>query len=457
MKQRKPNNTQNRSLRSNFRPYELISSVYLILMCSVYLLIFDQTGLSGLSYAKRTCFYLIGGGYPAMMLLYTGFALCIGDVRWQELKQKLTPHSAAVWMMLAYLLLTVISALCSDFRDSTWLGYSRREGVLTIAIYVVDFYLLSVFARPHRGLVYLLAGTTTLFCLVCILQMFGYNPLSLYTQDQSFAQIGGTHVGTIGNVGHVGGFLCLAIPLFACFLLRQTESVRFSLLLPLLLLLYVLWRINVLAAFVGLSAGLLLALPAVLRLKKRALWIWYGGLAVLGVLSCLLLFFVDFGQGFFHELHELLHGRAEASFGSGRFWIWRQVLAHVPRRLWFGYGPDTMGLVGLEPFSRFDETLGRPVQAFIDTAHNEPLNILFHQGIFALLAYLGALLFSIRGFFRRARSSAAAAMLGTAVICYLIQSLFGISQLIVAPYFWICLGLLESTGRNETVPAQGKR
>lgn len=457
MKQRKPNNTQNRPLGSNFRPYEVISLVYLILMCSVHLLIFDETGLSGLSHAKRTCFYLLGCGYPALMLLYTGFSLGIGDVRWQELKKKLRPPSAAVWLMLAYLLLTVVSALLSPYRDRTWLGYSRSEGVLTIAIYVVDFYLLSVFARPHRGLIYLLAGTTALFCIVCVLQMFGYNPLLLYIHDQSFSQIGGSHVGTIGNVGHVGGFLCLVIPLFVCFLLRQTESVRFALLPALLLSLYVLWRINVLAAFVGLSAGLLLALPAVLRLKKRSLWLWYGCLAALGILCCIVLFFVDFGAGFFHELHELLHGRADASFGSGRFWIWKQVLGRVPQRLWFGYGPDTMGLADLAPFSRIDEELGRPVYAYIDTAHNEPLNILFHQGIFALLAYLGALLLSIRGFFRRARSSAAAAMLGTAVICYLIQSLFGISQLIVAPFFWICLGLLESTGRIETLQVQGKR
>ncbi len=101
-----------------------------------------------------------------------------------------------------------------------------------------------------------------------------------------------------------------------------------------------------------------------------------------------------------------------------------------------------MGLAGIPPFSRYDPALGKTVKAAIDAAHNEYLNILFHQGLPALLVYLAALTAVAVRFLRQARCSTAAAVLGAGVLCYLIEAQFGISQPITSPFFWLCLGLL---------------
>ncbi len=95
----------------------------------------------------------------------------------------------------------------------------------------------------------------------------------------------------------------------------------------------------------------------------------------------------------------------------------------------------------LPPFERFDAMRGVTIVAQIDVAHNEFLNILFHQGILALLAYFGALL-SIAVRCLRSRSKRAAA-LGTAALCWCVQSLFGFSMFVTTPLFFFVLALLE--------------
>ena len=83
----------------------------------------------------------------------------------------------------------------------------------------------------------------------------------------------------------------------------------------------------------------------------------------------------------------------------------------------------------------------------IDVAHNEYLNILVNQGIFALLSYLAAVISALVHWYRN--KSAAAAAAGAAVLCYCVQAFFGISMFIAAIFFWIALAYLESENRSE--------
>ena len=91
--------------------------------------------------------------------------------------------------------------------------------------------------------------------------------------------------------------------------------------------------------------------------------------------------------------------------------------------------------------------------AQIDVAHNEYLNILFHQGLPALGCYLAML--AMLGWRWLHTRSAAAAILGAGVLCYAVQALFGFSMCPSAPFFWAVLGLLMAALRqpdDETNP-----
>ena len=144
------------------------------------------------------------------------------------------------------------------------------------------------------------------------------------------------------------------------------------------------------------------------------------------------------------EAHEILQGRAEDEFGSGRVFIWKNVWQAVKERPLFGGGPDTLSRRITAYFERYDEAGHIVRRTGIDTAHNEYLNILANQGLFALLCWLGALGCSTVRFVRRAGERPAALICGSAVLGYCVQAFFGISMCLSTPYFVIAWAMLET-------------
>ena len=427
---------------------ERVCDVFLLVMASLYLLYFDENGFGKITAAKRDCFYTISGLYLGALFLALLTVLIHPDTQEaaiEELRARLRSLSLVCIAMLGYLAFTLVSALLSEHTEAVWIGATRNEGVVTQMFYVFILCTLALFARPKTWMVYVLGATMVAMSVISVLQVIGGDPLDLYPRGRNYENLEGFFLGTIGNVGFLAGLLCVLIPIFAITLIRGSGNLRFILLLPLVCCLYLLLQASVLAGFVGMAAGTALALPFVLRFSGKATKWYLIGVFGLGILGVVGLFLVDVGSGMFHEIHEILHGNLDDKFGSGRFFIWRQVLERIPKRLWFGYGPDTMRLEGLEPFTRVIEGQAEPKVANIDTAHNEYLNILFHQGIFALLAYLTALVTALVHYFRSAKTNAAAAVFGTGVLCYVFEAFFGISQPITAPFFWIAIGLLEAS------------
>ena len=433
-------------------PFAAVTELWLLLMATVFPLYCGFRGYAHISEAKFTVFCVLCGGYAAVMLLLGLEGLLIGAVKPLSpavlLKKSTWPQRFA----LLYLLFTWVSALCSPRFPETVLGVSRWEGAVTITLYVLCFLLVSVWGRARARLAVALGCSVTLLCILCILQLAGLDPLGLYPAGMNYYDAGtrylGEYLGSIGNTDLLAAFLCLVIPVFWVALLRLRDRRRFLLLLPLALALFVLLRMRVLAGLLGVFAGGLAALPAVLPAGRRTRRVLALCLAVLLLLALAALYFFDAGSGLLHELHETLHGRAEPGFGSGRLYIWEQVLERVPQRLLLGAGPDTMMLAELSPFTRVDEATGRTVVAQIDVAHNEYLNVLYHQGLFALLAWLALLVSLARRRLREAREKPLSAMLGAAALCYCVQAFFGFSTCIVAPLFWLALALPESSASS---------
>ena len=430
-------------MRSEPDLYARVTAGYAALLLTVYLFCFGPRGYLNISEIKHGVFYALCGGYCAVI---SGLLLVRRDVPLRRADVRPAQICAAL-----YLLLTLAATLVSPYRSQAWLGASRGEGFCAIALYVLPFLCVSRFARPRAWMVHLLGGACTAFAVVCVLQLQSVNVFGLFPDGLTFwdgnVLYRGQYIGTIGNVDHVAAFLSLAIPMLWCAVLRLRGRWRFWLLVPLALLGYVLVRIDVAAGLVGVFAGSLLCLPVVLPGSNRRRLARFALLAALVAAGLVCLRLRDFGSQTLHEAHELLNGRWSPRFGSGRLYIWQETLTRAARRPAFGYGPDTMILTGIEPFRRYDERLGTTVVSMIDAAHNEYLNILFHQGVFALLAYLGAIGAALVGWLRRARESAAAAICGCGVLCCGVQAFFGISQVITTPYFWLALALLVRSGR----------
>ena len=196
-----------------------------------------------------------------------------------------------------------------------------------------------------------------------------------------------------------------------------------------------------------LGAAVLLAVLCVLLRQREEKCGRYG--LALAVVSAFLLaagfvlaYFCGAKSGVIYEAHEILHGRAQDSFGSGRLGIWKNALEKVRQRLLLGGGPDTLGQRKLPMFSRYDERLGRTVYAAVDTAHNEYLNILVNQGLLTLSSYLGLLVLSAIRWIRN-REDLASAVAGAAALLYCVTAFFGISMCFTTLYLMIALAVLN--------------
>ncbi len=427
--------------------YQRITSVFLILLCTVFLLAVDGTGYERISSFKVALFYTICGGYAALMLLLVPESVLVGALPMDRAWRLIRPTNAAQGFALGYLIISVLSALLSG-HSQAWLGTSRYEGVLSIAIYVLCFYFVSKFALADERLLYIFGGSVSVFCVICILQLQGLDPFSMYPEGYNYFDAGtaysGAYLGTIGNVDFVAAFLCIAVGILAAVLCVGKGRKRFFLVIALLLALWVMFDMAVLAGWIGVLCGGAVCLPfvcqRVLPIGKKGQWLIFAALAVTALCAVVLLYCVDVGQGFLHEVHLLLHGQTKDTFGSGRIYIWKNVWSRLGENLLLGHGPDTLSLAQIPPFTRFDETLGLQIVASIDSAHNEYLGVLYHQGILGLICYVGLIISTLREAFS-SPPSVVRFSAGCAVILYSVQAFFGVSQPLTTPFFWVVLGL----------------
>lgn len=351
--------------------------------------------------------------------------------------------------ILLYLFATVLSTLFSEFRQTALWGGGRCEGLAAIALYCLSFLLVSAYGQPKRWMLWLYAAAISVNCVLCLLQFAGLNPLHLYPEGMNYyganTQYAGEFLGTVGNADILSAVLSLSIPAFWAAILRMKGCrERYFLLIPLTLCLVVLLRAFVAGGILGVTGAIVLSAPLMTDDKRRRKWALICVIAALIAAAAAVYCFGSRMCSFLYEASELMHGRWDNHFGTGRIYNWRNVIQLVPEHLLLGGGPDTLGLRTDAALERYDETLGILIHSAIDTAHNEYLNILVNQGLLALLSYLAALLASAIHWVRRGAEEPAAALCGCAVLGYCIQAFFGISSPISTPYLWLALAVLDS-------------
>lgn len=321
----------------------------------------------------------------------------------------------------------------------------------------------------------------------------------------AFVLYNGRFLGTLGNVDVLGGFLCLTVPLFygaylisgrRCALaplaaggvllaLADVDAAYVG--LPAALALTLPWYCCVPSALpricraagtlaLSLAAGgalyadrntalclrlspvvLLLAVlgaaalgfgvlagrserlcrPGSERLPRR-LWAVLGAMAVLGVG---LLYLLPISSGTLGQVHQMLHGTVDPSFGSGRVRIWDEVVHLIGQAPLLGGGPDTLAARMGFTFTRYSQETGAMIEAAVDAAHNDFLNIAVNLGLPALAFYIGGLACWLRGVVRHRPRAAGIILPGAAA--YLVQICFTVSASGVILLFWILLALCE--------------
>ena len=432
---------------------EIVTEIWVGQFLVVDLLFPGFKGFSGISAAKTWTFYALAGE-----LAVFGVCFFLYDLKKKKLRRP-TPTQIAA---LAFLACTLVSAAFSPYGAKAWYNEKAHEAALTLSLYVLVFLIVSRWGKPTKRLFWVLFGSLTAFCLLCLLQALGENPLRLYPKTLTYydgfgVKYKGAYAGTIGNVDIVSAFLALVVPMLIISTIKQRPARSWPAWILAAACLAILLWIRVLCGPVGMILGAavcgLVFCPAG---KRRWVLLAYGTLAVAGLL---LLFFIRlpeelvYGDKYIdvlkpiNELQRLLHGEVSDTFGSGRFYIWRQMLERIPDRLWTGVGPDMVRFSGLSPFIRYDENGVEVARATLTDGHCYPLHVLYCQGLPALLSWLGVVGISLYHWVRY-RGDRAVAILGGGLICFLCAMLFCISSVIVMPFFWLTLGLLNANAKN---------
>ena len=392
------------------------------------------------------------------MLVLTGLTLAgfLADAVMRRLSR---PRLLPLLFGGGLLLWTVLSCLFSPYPGSPWwFGTGRREGLATQLCYLALFFLFS-FSKVCKKVVLTAAGCGVLvFFAVVLIQRAGGNPFGLYPEGSGY-EFAPDFQGTIGNVDMCSAYLVILCGLFLPELVgvlrdlvqkartvpssprKSVKQVFYAclLLVSLAAAVYLLFTIHVFSG--QLALAVLVAVVLVRLLPKKA------RLPILVLLLAAVLLLVWFWPGEegteIWELHEILQGRPQYAFGSGRLGVLARTrtMLQTEGRLLLGTGADTFA----KRFNAFLMTyeMAHPDEPYLDgyydSPHCEYLALISNCGIPALLCFLALIVCCCLG-----RSPWC-----DTVLAYSVQLLFSFSVCLVAPMFWVVLGLTFTGKKPE--------
>ena len=423
-----------------------ICSLYQLLLVTVFLLAVSPSGYLNIAETK----FAVYSGLTALFLA----ACLLLALRRDSRSYPAQKQADLVCILLAcFWFWSLVSALCSPWRRTALLGGSRLDGLITLTLYCASFFALSLGSDGRGYGLRIPAAAALVFCGVAVLQFMDLNPLWLFPGDFRWSgresSYNGAFLSLTGNADLTASVLSLGFAVFWSFGLKERKWVY---LLPAVACFLTLLCSGIRGGLLAAAGGFLLCMPVQLRSGRTLKVCIYIAIAIVLLSTVLLIRFVP-ADGTLGELHSLLNGEVSDSFGSGRIYIWKNAWKLFRERPLLGGGPDTLGERGLF-FSRLMAD-GTPMRRNIDCAHNEYLNILVNQGIPALLLFLAALGTTLFRAFRN--DSAAAAVLRSALVTYLLGALFGISMPSNTAFFWLCWGMLEGALRRKDQKASSNR
>ena len=405
-----------------------------------------------------------------IMLILTGVTLLcfLTDLIVRRLrKDRNSPSRSFFPLILAGALIcwTILSCLFSQYRaDTFWLGSGARYEGLASQLCYFGLFACFFFSRVNLKPVLLSAAAgVTVFFVIVMLQRGGGNPLGLYPSGRSYA-LNNEFQGTIGNIDMGTGYLLLLAGLFLYGLINllfTSEGNRFrpsgmsfrpspkgawrnlaQLVIYTIALALTLYLIITMDVQFGVISLAVLFLFTVLRLVPKK---WRLAVLLFLIIAVLLVvwFWPGHGGGIW-ELHEILHNRSRLSFGSDRVAVWTYSLGLAKENLLLGGGSATF-------VTRFNDYIkehnleipkeqdGKVLPDYFDNPHNEYIQLLTDHGLPALLLFVALLLFAI--FRKREGWFPLLAPCSAAVLCYAVQAFFSFSVCLVAPMFWVVLGM----------------
>lgn len=398
-----------------------------------------------------------------------------------------SPRSEGFWTMLAYVAAIIMVGRLYQPRQRDLLIYCGMAALVCLygfcQYYGNDFFHLFyegydksqgpnmfVFSTMSNANVFsTYAGIAFILCLVFFSRMenpiqWAYLPIGLVLFYQLV--IGDTRSGYLGLLAAVGlgfafivtgrkvlarlllmGGCCLAL-LWLSIAVHKAEwpENKYLALKPYLL---------PVAAVAVVLAVLLYFVPARLPVIKpktwRRVWAVVCLVVVVAAVVAIPLLADATGNASLVEVADVLRGNMSDRFATNRGFIWRhtlELMGNNPGRLAFGFGPDMFKPIFQENY--FDAAMEANGEV-PDKVHNEYLQLLFDEGIIALVLLVAALVLIIWGA-RKKLDEPAVLGVAVAMVFFLLQAVFNISTPFAHPHVFTFFGILAAMSYRDTRP-----
>lgn len=347
-------------------------------------------------------------------------------------------------LALVFLLTLLIATVFSDYKDvAFWGNFYRKEGFFTISIYVLLFIVSSSYFKLNKTVWSLILISSTTMSCYALLQFCGFDPIQNFALG---AIKSNSVIGTIGNRNFFSTYVLIFLPIYlSYYIFYGGKKYLFCITIMFSALICSQtrggWVAFLVMAFIG-------AIFIVKRLEclKRAIMVF-----IMFTIVFLLLNSTSFGAIKNRAKTVIKEGKVFAStiinndkdldggLGSGRMLIWKITYKAFKDSLFLGQGPDTLSLrLQNDYYEEHMEFFERNKQ-YIDKAHNEFLEYAVNGGIFTVISYTLILSVILLGLFKSIKEDRVKVLFIT-IITFIVQSMFNISVVMVAPIVWIILG-----------------
>ncbi len=369
-----------------------------------------------------------------------------------EFRPKFSPIVKAVSVFM--LIITVASVFGVDPYRSFWGNIERGEGLLTLYHLFALFFIVAQVLKTRKSFEWLLhaMGLVTL-----IVSIYG---LRQFLGDEGVINTGGERLtATIGNAAFFAGYLLFGIFLSLWFAVtRRNLWIRALYVVVGLFELFILIQTETRGAFIGLVAGILVALIiAFLTSKNRRHKTAMISIVLLMGLSTVFVWTqkdADFVQN-----SGILKRLTTISFDDittqSRLLTWDSSWRGLKDRPILGYGWENYN-IAFNKYFHPEIYRDRGSQIWFDRAHNIIFDISVTSGISGLLAYLSIFVLSVLALYKNYRAtddSSTFSVLFGLFVAYFVSNMFVFDVLATYINFFALLAFIvfiENSNLRET-------
>ena len=397
-------------------------------------------------------FVLIPDGMPIyipnrLMLLFEISIVLIGLIL---LDRKIKFYTVNI-ISLIFLFTLFIASIFSKYREiAFWGTFSSSEGFFVICTYILLFIVSTNYFKINKKSFNLILIAPTIMCIYGILQFYGYDPVQKIILGEIVTN---STIGLIGHRNFFSTYIILFISIYLPYYIFNggkkyfiCSSIMFA------ALLCTTTRSGWVAFAIMIFIGLIFIFKRKDCLKRAfAVFMIFTSIFITinytssGAIFNRASIIIDEANG---VTNAIINKDIDISdrYGSSRIFIWKMAMKAFLDKPLLGEGPDTLKSRLMEDYKEKYMSYAKHGDYF-EKSHNEILEYAVSGGIFTALSFCILIICIICGLLKNIKDDRFK-ILFLMIISYIIQSMFNISVIMVAPIVWILLGVCVRAYKN---------